>query len=260
MPTTPLDTYLIPNGYQETYSERRNQFTFRYTGDGATMKAACPDGVWPVVGATWGDAEGVIISTDPLRISVLGQVLLTVVVEQAFEDGESVGTVSETSFELETATIYRPLLEHPGFNAGGSNPLAFADHIDLQNWQAETDRTRKIAYQYLDGDGVTVRTLSANAQRAARYIARGVEQYADFAPIARRTKKYSGGPPPSSADAGLKQSFFTAFPGGNPDNTLEWLNTGERGLRSAGTRDWFQTTELTGATKVLIDRENLYLT
>jgi len=81
-----------------------------------------------------------------------------------------------------------------------------------------------------------------------------------MAPVARRTRKYSGGPPASSADAGLKQTFFTSFPGGNPDAALEWLNTGERGLRAAGTRDWYQTTELAGATKILLDRENLYLT
>ncbi len=256
---TPLDPYLIPGGAQESFSERRESRTFRYTGVAATLKAASPGGVWPVVGATWGDTPGFITVSDPLILGVSGHVLLTVQVDVTFEESSGVGTVTETAFELETATVYRPLLEHPGFNTGGSNPLVFADHVDLAAWQNEPERALKIAYQYRDAGGSTI-TLSTNAQRAARYIARGVQQYADMAPIARRTKKYSGGPPPSSADAGLKQSFFSGFPGGNPDSSLEWLNSGERGLRSAGTRDWFQTTELMGATKILLDRENLYLT
>jgi hypothetical protein len=259
---TPLDTYLIPGGAQESFSERRESRTFRYTGVAVTLKAACPGGVWPVVGAAWGDTPGVISVSDPLILGVSGHVLLTVQVDATFADGSGTlgtGTLSETSFELETATVYRPLLEHPGFNAGGSNPLTYADHLALGFWQAEGNYTLREAYKFTDSTG-TERTLSTNAQRAARYIAAGVQQYADMAPVARRTRKYSGGPPPSSGNAGLKQSFFGGFPGGNPDSTLEWLNSGERGLRSAGTRDWFQTTELMGATKILLDRESLYLT
>ena len=258
---TPLDTYLIPGGAQETYSERRESRTFRYTGVATTLKAACPDGVWPVVGATWGDVAGAIAVSDPLILGMSGHVLLTVQVDATFADGETIGTgsLSETSFELETATVWRPLLEHPGFNTGGSNPLVFADHVDIAAWQNEPERALKIAYKYRDAGGTTV-TLSTHAQRAARFIAAGVQQYADIAPVARRTRKYSGGPPASSAAAGLKQTFFTGFPGRNPGAGLEWLNTGECGLRAAGTRDWYQTTELAGATKILLDRESLYLT
>lgn len=257
----PLDDYLIPGGYQETRSARSRVFTYQYTGDTSTLIAACPGGTdWPYPGQAWGDTPGFITTVTPVILGKSGHSLVTVVVEDAFLDGETIGTGThtETSFEMESATVWRPLLEHPDFNTDGSNPLTFADHVDIGFWRAEPTYALRSAYKYADASGT--RTLSTNAQRAARYFARGVEQYPDEAPIARRTKKYVGGPPPSSADAGLKTSFFSSFPGGNPDTDLEWINTGERGLRAAGSRDWFQTSELTGATKVLIDRKHLYLT
>jgi hypothetical protein len=243
--STPLDTYLRPGGARFSESDRSASYSFEYVGPTSTLAAS-----QPATGETWGDVPGFVTRVDPIPLGVSGHTLLTVVVEDKYGETATVGVVTEVAYELEWEPVYRPLFEHPGFNTGGSNPLTFEDLIDVGFW------TDKRVYKFRDENGVQ-RTLSANAQRYARYVARNVESYRDFAPVARKTKTYAGGPP-SSASAGAKTTLFSGFPNA-PAGTWEWLKTADRGLRAAGQRNWTGAEELTGATKVLIDNTTLYL-
>lgn len=247
---TPLDTYLRPGGARYSESDRSSSYTFEYVGSTSTLAAG-----QPATGDTWGDVPGFVTRVDPLPLGVSGHTLLTVVVEDKYGETPTVGIVTEVAYELEWEPVRRPLFDHPAFNTGGSNPLTFADQIDIEYWRTAEYADRQL-YKFKDETGV-VRTLSANAQRYARYAARQVESYDDFAPVARKTKTYAGGPP-SSAAAGAKTTLFAGFPNA-PAGTWEWLKTADRGLRAAGQRNWQQGEELTGATKVLLDNTTLYL-
>jgi hypothetical protein len=254
---TPLDTYLRPGGSRYSEGERGNTATFEYIGPSATLAAAQPG-----VGETWGTIPGYVSRVDPVTLGVSGYTLLTVTVDEKFGETASIGTHTETAYELEWIPIRRPLLEHPEFQTGATYALTTADLVYLQLWREEPSTDDKVAFKFYKRDtnnspAGAVQTLSANAQKYAAYVLRGIEYYDDFAPVARKIKTYSGGPP-NSAAAGSKTTLFAGFPNA-PTGTWEWLKTADRSIRAAGQRNWQKSEELTGATKVLIDNQSLYL-
>lgn len=248
MLTIPYLPYLRPGFPAENNSKSSESLVFEYVGPETDLPA-------PKEGEIWGEAPWRVETASLERVAASGYVILRVTAVIRLDDGISAGTLSETSFELEWVAVRRPLYEHPGFSDGGSSPLSFQDLIDIQFWK-DSDWSDRREYKFKDENEAT-RTLSANAQRYARYAARNIESYDDYAPVARRVKTYAGGPPPSAA-AGTKTTMFPSFPN-TPSGTFEWLKSADRGLRAAGQRDWQQSEELLGATKILVDSRNLYL-
>lgn len=250
LPSDPLAAFRRPGFPREADGSGGESLVYEYVGPRSAL-------LRPDTGEIWGTAPWRVESANFDEYQKSGYGVLTVVASVRDGDEVTVGIKSDVGYELEWVAVRRPLFDHPAFNTGGSNPLTLDDHLALGYWQDEPDYDKRRAYKYTDGSG-TERTLSTNAQRAARYIARGIESYDDFAPVARRNSTYAGGPPTSAA-AGAKTTIWAPFPN-KPAGTWEWLKTADRALRASGQRRWQQTEELTGATKVLIDNTTLYLT
>lgn len=251
----PLLQYMRPGFPKFRETENAASYTIEYVGPEDRLTV-------PRVGDTWGDFPGIISDVDPQKLGMSGYAILTVTVEEKFGDSSAIGIVTEVAYELEWAMIRRPLAEHPKFASGGGNALTTEDLVLLQLWRDEPSTDDKIAFKVSkrDADGNRVGsavTLSTNAQRYAKYVLLGIESFDDYAPVARKTKTYAGGPPPAAA-AGSKTSLFGGFPN-PPSGTWEWVKSADRAVRAAGQRKWVESEELTGAFKVLIDNTNLYL-
>jgi hypothetical protein len=249
MPSIPYEEFLRVGFPKINNSGNEDVLEYEYVGP----ESALPE---PKAGEQWGDLPYRVKSASLEKQGILGQVLLRVTAAVTFEETPGISIVTDVSYELEWVLVRRPLQEHPAFSAGGAKALTDTDLLDIQYWR-EADYADKILFKFRD-ESETLHALSANATIFAKYLLRGVEGYDDRAPVARRIKTYAGGPP-KIAEAGAKTTIFPAFPN-KPTGEWEWLKTADRGLRAAGTRDWQQSEELTGASKVLIDNRNLYLT
>lgn len=250
-------TYKKP-GFPKTTDTANGLVTrIEYVGPTATL-----EGARPAYGAAWGDYLGTVSSTDLHPAEVAGTVTLSVDVQESPNLSDSTtGTAKEVTYEIEWVPVSRSMFEHKQFRlgGGGANALIKQDIIDIEFWKNEIDPTLKSDFKYDGGraDGVPDETeLTANAKLYATGILTGVEEYDDFAPIARKTTAFVGGPPATSS-AGTKQTL-TTFPG--LPTGYEWLKTADRAIRAGGQRRWEKVEEWTGAIKVLVDRDQVYWT
>lgn len=254
-----IRTLMRPGFPKEVLDERSYRNTIEYVGKYADLKAAnCR------VGITWGEYPGrvTVANAEPLENSEYA--ILVVVVESKFGEADypegGTGTLGEIVHEIDWNTVHRSLYEHPKFAEGGEFALADEDRIALKNWERMPDAGYKEDFIYAtnpdtwEGGASGTGTLSANAQELAKGILIGIDHWEDFAPVARKTSTYSGGPPPEG-DAGLKETP-TGFP--NLPDGYEWVKTADRSVKSGGQTKWRRSEEWTGSDKVLIDRANIY--
>jgi hypothetical protein len=251
----PLLTYIRPNFPVETETESGFTTEIHYVGPSATLAAGKPS-----VTDSYGGYTGTVVYSQLEPLGRTGYSELIIRCFQSYEAGSTVGTVAEVSYEIDWVAIERSLYEHKEFSSG-SFSLTSGDKIDIACWLKETDVDAKKLFSYWlrdkDGNptGSAVYLLDVNAIYFCEYILAGVEVWTDYAPVARRTRTYTGGPP-SDSDAGSKTNP-TGFP--NLPSGYEWLKTADRSLKAGGQARWTRSDEYTGAVKVLVDKDTLYL-
>lgn len=246
-----IATYRKPEFPKLAATESAFRTTIEYIGPASTISAAKPD-----VNDPWGDFLGTVISTEYEPKENTSWAELRVVVEIKSEIGDDItfGTLEAAVFEIDWDVVSRPLFEHSQFaiGLGGANELTARDIIDIEFWRAETDGSTKELYRYVSAAGSV--DLSTNARLFARGIDLGQETWEDYAPIARKTSTYVGGPPNESL-AGQKDTptGFANLPQG-----YEWRKSADRTV-NAGSRTRFdRTEEWLGAIKVLSDRDEIF--
>lgn len=263
-------SYIRPGFPRRSNSSTGDLTEIQYVGPASALKATTADevstgvyGLRPIAGQAWSPYTGRVSVSEyePLPGTSPEYGVVTIVCEIAYGTGSSAGTEQETTYEIDWANISRSLYEHPKFRPGGGGTyeLSDSDLVDLQLWQNEPDSDARKAYQFYkrDKNGAPVgilETLDTNPAVLAEYLLKGVEFYDDYAPIARKSTTYAGGPPGTS-DAGAKDTplGFSNLPAG-----WEWLKTADRALRSGRQTKWVRTEEWTGAKKVLVDKDNIY--
>lgn len=159
-------------------------------------------------------------------------------------------------YEIDWTQNEKQLKQHPVFAD------FTADQFNqLEMWDKETDGAARIAFQFWvrDKDGAvvgSVQTLDSDQQKYARLRLLGVEAFLDFAPIARKTSRFSGNTTPETSDAGQKSGSdpFTDVPEG-----YEWLKIGDRSAKQGEGSDWMRVEEWQGARKILLDKDELFL-
>lgn len=261
----PFALYIRPGYPRPASTDSGERTEIQYVGLASEIKATtAAGGTRPVAGEEWGDYSGnvVVSEYEPLPGTLPEFGIATVICELSYGGAsETIGTAKETTYEIEWVNISRSLFEHPEFVTGATNALTDADRQDVQSWLDERDTAVRAAFGFYQKDkfgnptGAVV-PLVDGALLFAKYAIRGVEFYDDYAPVARKSTTYVGGPPGTS-DAGAKETPI-GFP--NLPVTWEWLKTADRSLRSGGQTRWIRTEEWTGAKKVLLDKETLYLT
>lgn len=248
-------TYKKPGFPKITKSPSGVQTVIEYIGPTSTLEAAQPDR-----NATWGEYAGIVRTTRFEGIDNSDHSTLVVTMEATFDatsGATTPGTVQEITYEVDWVLFQRSMFEHPAFavGQGGLYALTSEDIVAIDLWQNGTNRDEKKVFKYLPvEDSATYETLSTNAKYFARGLQLGQETYEDYAPVVRRTTKYSDGQP-STTDAGLVSvpPFFAGRPTG-----YEWRKTADRSVRTNNDTQWNQVEEWTGAKKVLTDRLNLY--
>lgn len=165
-------------------------------------------------------------------------------------------------YEIDWIQVEKNLRQHPAFDA-----LTAEDWVGLDQWEKETDTGARFAFQYYkrDNDGAvtgSVQTLTGSSTTGAQAYATlrllGVESFLDFSPVARKTSKYQGNSAPATSDAGQKAGGdpFTGVPA-----AYEWLKTADRSSKQGtNSNDWIRQEEWTGARKILLDKDDLFLT
>jgi len=226
-----------------------------YIGDTTTILAALP-----LLSAAWGDYPGLVktANSHPTENTAITIAVVTTFLEIDNENTDEGELVSET-FEIDWIPVERPMKEHPQFaiGEGGANALTARDIVDIDRWKAETNTPElREVYKYHDktSAGGEFVTLSTNAKLFARGIEIGFDIFIDRAPIARRTGKYRGGPPPEG-QAGLKETP-AGFP--NLPANYEWRKSADRATRSGNDSDWDRDQEWEGAVKVFFDSAQVY--
>lgn len=254
----PFALHIRPGYPRISSTDGGDRVEIQYVGLASVIKATTADGGdRPIAGEAWGDYAGTVTVSEyePLPGTDPEYGIATVICELAFGgDGTALGVVQETAYEIEWVSINRSLYEHPAFNTGGSNPLSDSERIDIEAWRVEPDPDVRKSWSYLKNGSVAV-ILGDDARRFAAYVARGVDSYDDYAPVARKSRTYAGGPPPTST-AGEKETP-TGFP--NLPSGWEWVKTADRSLRSGGQTRWVRTEEWTGAKKVLVDNDAVFV-
>lgn len=160
--------------------------------------------------------------------------------------------------EIDQVQIEKPLRQHPDFIGFSAD-----DWKAVTAWDAEIDTVARAAFEYYDRDssgevtaGPTALTGTSSSGQVAYATLRllGVESFLDFAPVVRKTSRYNGNIPPSSADAGQKTSAPSYAPSG-----YEWLKTADR-VSKAGLNAgfWLRQEEWMGARKILLDKDELF--
>jgi hypothetical protein len=241
MPAESIITYLKPNFPAKGVSGGSYETRLEYIGPHATMEAASPE-----VGDTWGLYEGLVetVSLVPISGTSPLQAELVVTMSRSFESsggGAGTGTATEITYEIEWATVQRPLKEHPAFRAGSYYELYPSDHEAIAKWEDEKTASNRGA-------------LSSNAERYAKGIDLGIQTYDDFAPVAIKTTTYVNGPPATST-AGAKEAP-AGFP--NLPTGYEWVKSADRSLKAGKKNKWERSEQWMGALKVLVDKNTLY--
>lgn len=184
---------------------------------------------------------------------------LTVYVYQPY----AATTVEQTDnqypfFEIDQVQNEKTLRQHPDFIT-----FTAADWKAVLAWDAETDTVARADFKYYVRDAageavgasVALTGTSSTGQKAyATLRLLGVESFLDFAPVVRRTSRYNGNNPPSSADTGQKVTAPSYAPAG-----YEWLKTADR-VSKAGLNAgfWIRQEEWIGARKILLDKDDLF--
>ena len=247
--------YKKPGFPRKANTDKGVQTTIEYVGPLDTLEDEQPD-----KDTVWGDYVGVVKSAVLNPIEGTDKAMLTVVCEATFDQTEEASfappTVREVSYEREWVVFTRSLFEHPAFaiGQGGQFELDSTDIVSIEKWQNEESTELKSTYKYFYHEFGGVVELTDNAKMFARGLELGLDPYEDYAPVIRKTTNYAKGIP-TGADAGLK--------GGEPDFTgkpdgYEWRKAADRGIKEGGQTRWNQVEEWLGATKVLIDKKNVF--
>lgn len=169
---------------------------------------------------------------------------LTVYLSKADEaDGDGAEPLREV-FWLE---VERDLIQHPRYQAGGAKALSKANQQQIALWMEQSNPTKKDSFIWEEknaaGSVVSSGTLSAAAQDFAGKIAKGIDSYLEYTPIAVEIT-YSRTKPSSTRTCGkrLAAKPFDACPNG-----YVWLRTEDRHTRSGRHGKWQRTQRYTGA-------------
>lgn len=262
----PFASYIRPGYPRPSSTDGGDRVEIQYVGLASAIKATTADGgTRPVAGEAWGDYAGTVTVSEyePLPGTDPEYGIATVICELSYGDGGLIsGVVQETAYEIEWVNISRSLYEHPKFRNGGSGTYELDETslMEIRAWEEEKDSEQKALFRFWQKDkyGNPTATLIAlttpSAKKFAQYLSIGVDSYDDYAPVARKSTTYAGGPPPTS-DAGAKETP-TGFP--NLPTGWEWVKTADRSLRSGSQTRWVRTEEWTGAKKVLADNVDLF--
>lgn len=216
--------------------------------------------VLPAIGATWLDARPV---TDVGYEPVGNSAWVVATIETYKIDTQAAAAVADEQYpfwEIDQVQVEKSIRQHPAFIA-----FTAADWAAVTNWENEQSPVLKTAYKYYerDSEGTPAGSIqdltgtTAAGQVAYAYLRlRGVESFLDFAPVVRRNSRYIGSSAPDSSDAGQK----TAAPAYAPDG-YDWLKTADR-ISKQGSKgvEWIRQEEWTGARKILIDKDDLFIT
>ena len=171
-------------------------------------------------------------------------------------------TIGATKFEIDWVEIQKPLYQHPMFLAAGAKALTDADRIHVEWWEACPDAEVKAAFAYfnnnaqfisIDGGEVNASArsiaLENNALFYAQKLAKGIDSFVVYAPVARKTAVTVERP--KKAEAGFRQTpdgFTDGLPAG-----YMWLKTADRFARSGTHGRWERVEEWTGAESIDTD-------
>jgi len=246
MAAEPIATYKKLQHPAYRVSDKSVRTDIEYVGPYDTLRAYLDSTLKR--GLTWGDYPGRITDISIVSVANTSPALgeLTVSVEYETTPGEGdfgieEGLASGTVYEIDWTVVSRPLMEHPEFQAGGSNELDEEDRQLLARWEISKEES-------MYGE------MSPAAFYYAEGIDQGIENWNDFAPIAIKTTSYSNGPPPTSS-AGAKETP-TGFP--NLPSGYEWIKSADRSLRSGSRDKWERAEQWMGAKKILVDKNTLY--
>jgi hypothetical protein len=249
-----LEEYLKPDFPKITQGDNGTTTELEYIGEASEIEGIA------IVGASASPYAGIIKTVVSEVVEVSGLVNLRVTCEELFEAEEDTpGELREISYEIEWVKIGRPMLEHPQFRlgGGGDNGLEVSDVVNIEKWRNEKDEALKADFRFAtDAPGYeeTGQELSTNAKLFAVGILMGVEEWEDFAPVARKISRYVNGPP-ATTEAGEKDDP-TGFP--NLPEGYEWRKSADRSIRAGGQRKWDKTEEWEGAETVLVDKNQVY--
>jgi hypothetical protein len=190
-----------------------------YRGPFSALDSAQP-GVGQTVDGSIGKVETVEIQPDGAGTDGPGTMIVTLADDQV-------------TFEVDGATLEKPLERHPLYNAGGDKALTDADLDKIATWKnASNAAERATAYA----------ALSDNAKHFVSKLRRGQESYLVPAPVARKTtRSYVK---PTTATIGKRGA-----PGGFPDipEGYEWLKTNDKGIKQGARASWERVEEWTAA-------------
>jgi hypothetical protein len=257
MPQEFIIGYLKPGFPKKTDSEKSFRTSLEYVGPIDELEDEKP-----AIGTSWGTYPGLVSTAkiDPLPGTDHATLKIDI---DAFADQAEYPEVQaqEETYERDWQPFSRSLYEHPAFaiGQGGASELTSEDIVEIDLWKNEKNSDLKANYQFnMPNPGSSVKMfvkdLSNNAKLFARGLELGQDTWEDYAPIIRRTTSYANGIA-SGADAGLKggEPSFPGKPAG-----YEWRKSTDSGIRAGGQSRWDQVEEWVGATKVLIDRENIF--
>jgi hypothetical protein len=262
----PFADYIRPGFPRPSSTDGGERVEIQYVGLASVLKDTVAEaGDRPVAGQAWGDYPGAVTVSEyePLAGTDPEYGIVTIICELNYGgDSETIGTERETTYEIEWVNISRSLFEHPEFRNGGGGTYELDDQslAEIRAWQDEPDTEQKALYKFWQRDkygnptGTLIVLTDPSAKKFAQYLSIGVENYDDYAPVARKSTTFTGGPPGDS-EAGSMETP-TGFP--NLPVGWEWLKTADRALRAGGQTRWVRTEEWTGAKKVLVDNSALY--
>lgn len=229
-----------------------------YIGPYSTLSSAKP-----AKGAAWGAYAGFVESTEISEITgtdygILSVNVATPTIDEEGGGGTVTGSISTVRFEVEWVVFSRSLYEHPVFaiGGGGANALTSKDYAAIRLWENNDDEVKKGEYKYVPNPNApdTFDTLSTNAQKFAKGLQLGQQNWEDYAPVIRKTTTYVGGLPGFS-QAGQKDNppSFSGGPTG-----YQWKKTADRAVQSNEDFDWDRVEEWTGGKKILIDKDQVF--
>jgi hypothetical protein len=250
MPAESIASLRKPGFPKPVKTENGEATLIEYIGATSTLSAAVPD-----IGAAWGDFEGTVRSTSLVPVEGLDTTSeLTITVELISESGEEPGTLESETYELEWVNVARSMYEHPQFaiGQGGLSELDSTDIAQIAAWEQVADPLVKSLYMLSAEYGAI--TLTDRAKLFARGIELGQTIFEDYAPVARKTSTYVGGPPPTSL-AGQKNDpvGFPSLPDG-----YEWRKSADRNVTVGKRTRWEKQEEWLGAKKVLHDKDQIF--
>jgi len=176
-------------------------------------------------------------------------------VELPDERDDEAGERESENLEIEWVMVDRSMYEQPEFalDGGGAYALSASDVEDIEFWKREKKAAKKKAYKYSQAGSQDIE-LSDNARVFAKGIELGLESFEDYAPVARKTSTYTGGPPDESL-AGQKDEpvGFTRLPSG-----YEWRKSADRNVTVGKRTRWERVEEWLGAYTLLYDKDQIF--